>query len=218
LGEKRLALGFDMQTEEKDSAEMKWNRDNKPPKDAAPKDSNESGSEAAPETDSDVLEARLTSAEQTAAEFKDKYLRMAAEMENMRRRFDREKKDLHQYGNERIMQDLLPIIDSLEKALSADASDGQSVLAGVQMVQRQFSEILSRHGLEPVTAAGAAFDPEFHQAIQKIDSADVTIETVKDEFAKGYKLNGRLVRPAMVSVLVPAPETDSDENAAAGDN
>ena len=72
------------------------------------------------------------------------------------------------------------------------------------MVKRQILEVFQKHGLEPLNVKGVIFDPNLHQAIQRIDSTDVTVDTVKDEFAKGYLLHGRLLRPAMVSVLIPS--------------
>lgn len=152
---------------------------------------------------------RLT---QEALDFKDKYVRAVAEMENMRRRMDKERSDLLKYSMENVFKDFLPALDSLEKALP-DSGDAKpktnggadpSYYEGMLMVKKQLLDTLRKHGLEAIDARGAAFDPNVHQAIQRIESANVDTDTVGDEFARGYVLNGRLLRPAMVSVLTPS--------------
>jgi molecular chaperone GrpE len=153
---------------------------------------------------------QLARAAAEALEFKDRYMRTAADLENLRRRFDREKSDLLKFGQESLFKDCLPALDSLERALPAEGQrpagvdeQAQSYLDGMNLVRRQLLEVFRKHGLEPIDARGAPFDPNLHQAIQRIDSDEVDVETVKDEFARGYLLNGRLLRPAMVSVLTP---------------
>ncbi len=144
-----------------------------------------------------------------AAEFKDKYLRAMAEMENVRRRAEREKADLIKYSLETVFKDFLPALDSLEQALPeggnghAAAASTASYLEGMAMVKKLLLDVFRKHGLEAISAQGATFDPNLHQAIQRIDSDQVDKETVGNEFARGYMLNGRLLRPAIVSVLTP---------------
>lgn len=142
------------------------------------------------------------------AECKDRLMRTAAELDNMRRRFEREKADLLKYGQERLFLDFLPALDSLDRALpegeSTNGNGADGYLEGMRMVKRQILEVFKKHGLEPIDVKGVPFDPNLHQAIQRVDSADVSVDTVKDEFAKGYLLHGRLLRPAMVSVLTPS--------------
>jgi len=148
------------------------------------------------------------------AEMKDHYLRTAAELENVRRRSEKERSDLLKYGMEGFFKDLLPVLDSFDKALpeeveqqenaDQDQENGQSFKDGMVMVKRQLVQLLQKHGLEPVEAQGAVFDPNVHQAIQRVESAETDDEKVGTEFARGYTLNGRLLRPAMVSVLVPS--------------
>lgn len=143
------------------------------------------------------------------ADLKDKYVRAVAEMENMRRRMERERTDLIKYGLENVFKDFLPVLDSLEKAMpegdagQAENGAGASYLEGMQMVKKQLMDVIRRHGLEPISSKGQPFDPNLHQAIQRVDSQDVAVDTVGDEYARGYMLNGRLLRPAMVSVLTP---------------
>jgi len=144
------------------------------------------------------------------AEFKDKYVRVLAEMENMRRRQERERIDLSKYALESVFKDLLPVLDSFDKAIpdrvegdEAAQGDSAGYYVGMQMVKRQLLELCKKHGLEPIASLGTAFDPNVHQGIQRIESSEVQVETVGDEYARGYNLNGRLIRPAMVSVLTP---------------
>lgn len=145
-------------------------------------------------------------------DLKDKYVRVHADMENMRRRQERERLELVKFGLETIFKDLLPVLDSFEKAIPEDSSvktltDPVSIDAfaeGMIMVRRQLIEVCRKHGLEPIDAKDAPFDPHLHQAIQRVDSPDVKIDTVGNEYARGYQLHGRLLRPAMVSVLTPS--------------
>lgn len=165
-----------------------------------------SASESEDELEDVSVEIRKLEAQ--LAEYKDRYVRSVAESENQRKRFEREKSDLVKYGNEKILSDLLPVLDSFEKAIEADTSgNAASYAEGVRMVHKQLSDVLSKHGLSAVKAAGEIFDPNMHQAIQKVEE-DVEVEMVKEEYQKGYTLNDRLVRPAIVSVSVPAETKD----------
>jgi molecular chaperone GrpE len=145
---------------------------------------------------------------QELAEMKDRLLRNVAEMDNMRKRLEREKADFIKYCSESILKDMIPVLDSFDKALPVsvgptDSPDLAGFREGMTMVHKQFLAALAKHGLEPVEAVGKVFDPNFHQAIQRIESGDVTEEIVATEFMKGYALHGRLIRPTMVSVKVP---------------
>lgn len=145
---------------------------------------------------------------QELAETKDRLLRTVAEMDNMRKRLEREKADFIKFSTESILKDMIPVLDSFDKAVpadsqTADAGNPASFRDGMLMVYKQLLAALAKHGLEPVEAVGKNFDPNFHQAIQRIESGDVTHEVVATEFMKGYALHGRLIRPAMVSVKVP---------------
>ena len=145
---------------------------------------------------------------QELADVKDRLLRNVAEMDNMRKRLEREKADFIKYSSESILKDMIPVLDTFDKALSAssthsESADTASFREGMTMVHKMFLSALAKHGLEPVEAIGKTFDPNFHQAIQRIESSDVTVEIVATEFMRGYALHGRLVRPSMVSVKVP---------------
>ena len=172
--------------------------------------------ERAPSTDEAVAPHNQATDEQSAkeverlgqelAEMKDRLLRNVAEMDNMRKRLEREKSDFIKFSTESILKEMIPVLDSFDKALPTSPSQSGEVAKfqeGMTMVHKQFLAALAKHGLEPVEAIGKVFDPNFHQAIQRIESGDVTEEIVATEFMKGYALHGRLVRPTMVSVKVP---------------
>ena len=137
----------------------------------------------------------------------DRYLRLRAEMENMKKRVAREKDDLYRHALENIMRDLLPVLDSFAKgftALGHDTNLAQTPFAaGMKLVDEQLRKVLADHGLQAISSCGELFDPRLHQAIRREESSTVTNETVAEEYAKGYQLHDRLLRPAMVSVRVP---------------
>lgn len=151
------------------------------------------------------LLAKVASLEEELAQFKDRYMRAAAETENVRRRSDKERLELSKYALEGFCRDLLPVLDSFEQATSIEGaqSEENSFFSGVLMVKKQLLDVLKKNGLEQISAKDQPFDPNFHQAIQRIESAEHKEETVASEFQKGYVLNGRLIRPAMVSVFIP---------------
>jgi molecular chaperone GrpE len=157
----------------------------------------------------DLQDEKIRHLEDEVQEHKDRYLRTLAEMDNMRRRHERERQDLLKFASEKLLQDLLPVLDSFEKAIAAGgaaaaAESSNAIVEGIRMVHKQLTHVLETNGLKAVDAVGKTFDPNLHQAIQRIEG-DVSEETVKDEYQRGYTLNGRLIRPSMVSVLVPKP-------------
>lgn len=158
--------------------------------------------EASIDKDQETAELKFQRLEEQLLEAKDRYLRQAADMENMRRRQEKDRADLLKFGTEKLLQDLLPVLDSLDKAMQAAEGQTNPVVEGVKMVQKQFVTVLEQNGLKSIESKGASFDPNLHQAIQRLED-DVAEDTVKEEYQKGYTLNGRLVRPAMVSVSVP---------------
>ena len=137
-----------------------------------------------------------------------KYVRLLAEMENLKKRTEREKEELHKFFAESFMRDLLCVLDSFAKGFAANdaATNPKPFIAGMRMVEEQFQEVLGKHGLEVISSAGKEFDPHIHQAIQRVESEDVKTATVKEEFAQGYIIRGRLLRAAMVSVYVPSAD------------
>jgi molecular chaperone GrpE len=143
------------------------------------------------------------------ARLKDQLLRLAADFDNFRKRSRREIGDSERKAREDLIRDLLPVFDNLERAIAhgGSATDVQSLAEGVQMVGKQFLDTLSRMGVERVPTVGVAFDPNIHEAIQHMETADHPPGCVAAEIVGGYKLGERLIRPAMV-VVAKAPSGD----------
>ena len=137
-------------------------------------------------------------------DFKAKYYYIAAEMDNYRKRMEREKDQLLKYGNEKVLSDLLQVVDNFERTIDMLKHDEDSkmknVVTGLDMVKKQFIDALSKHGLTPVECVGKEFDPNFHEAIAQDYAEGVKPNHIIKEFQKGYTLNGRLVRPSKVVV------------------
>ena len=137
------------------------------------------------------------------ASAKDQVLRVQAEMQNVRRRAERDVENAHKYALDKFTADLLPVVDNLERALATiDSADEaqKGVSEGLELTLKSFMEVLSRHKIEAIDPAGEPFDADLHQAVSMVPNPDLEPNTVMDVFQKGYTLNGRLVRPAMVVV------------------
>ncbi len=145
---------------------------------------------------------KLKEAERLEEEFKDKYLRAHADLENARKRMAKEQEDYVRFANEGLLEEILYIIDNFDRAL--DHMNGtqtvQSVLEGVKMIQKQFHLMLEQKGVVRIEAAGKNFDPALHEAVEHIDTDEDKDGVVIDEVQPGYLLNGRLLRPAAVKV------------------
>jgi molecular chaperone GrpE len=137
------------------------------------------------------------------AELRDRHLRLLADFDNFRKRAERELEERTRYVLAEPIRDLLPVLDNLERALAAQGSEGD-LIRGVEMIARQFLDVLRRFGVEPVPAVGARFDPRRHEAVMSVESAAVAEPTVVEELQRGYLLRDRLLRPALVKVAVPA--------------
>lgn len=148
------------------------------------------------------LSARLAEKEKEAAENYDRFLRAFAELDNYKKRVAKERVDLVKYANETIIKDMLPILDSLDRALehAGNAEGFNAFIEGIQLVRDQFYGCLKNHGVERIEAKGKDFDPNFHEAVLQIESEECEENKIVEEFEKGYTLNGRLLRPAKVSV------------------
>ena len=133
----------------------------------------------------------------------DQVLRVQAEMQNVRRRVERDVENAHKYALDKFTTELLPVVDNLERALSTiDAADDaqKAVATGLELTLKSFFDVLGRFKIEVVDPAGQPFDADLHQAVSMVPNPDLEPNTVMDVFQKGYTLNGRLVRPAMVVV------------------
>jgi molecular chaperone GrpE len=147
-----------------------------------------------------------------AGETHDDFLRKHAEFENYRKRVNREKEEMARYGSERLARELLPVIDGLEKTLehADEATDFKLLIEGVELVLKQFLNVLQKFGLYPVESVGQPFNPEIHEAMGHHESEEHEPDTVVQEYRRGYKMHERLLRPAMVTVAKP-PEPKKEE-------
>ncbi|MBW2708206.1 MAG: nucleotide exchange factor GrpE [Deltaproteobacteria bacterium] len=150
----------------------------------------------------DQLIEKISEVQASADANMDSYLRSQAEMENMKKRFQKDKQDLIKYGNETLTKQLLPVADNLEKALdhSRDENSIEALREGVDLTLKGLMNVLEKAGVEMVEAVGAPFDPNFHEAVSEQADDRVAPGTVLRELQKGYLLNQRLIRPAMVIV------------------
>ncbi len=137
-------------------------------------------------------------------DFKSKFFYLAAEMENMKRRHERDRENLLKFGNERVISSLIPVLDDLDRSLEHARKEDENfkdLMVGLELVKKNFLEVLLKSGVEEIASIGKEFDPNFHEAM-----AQQAVEGKKDgeiitEFQKGYILNGRLLRPAKVIVV-----------------
>jgi len=148
-----------------------------------------------------------------AAEGHDKWLRLAAEFENYKKRMQKEKFDVMQFGNESLLRAVLPILDNLERAIDhgKKMNENGTLLQGVEIILRQFLAILERFGVKPVGAMGESFDPEKHEAVSQAES-DQEPDRVISELEKGYLFHERLLRPAKVVISKALPEKKTETN------
>lgn len=159
--------------------------------------------EGAGEESVEALQAKIESLSAAMDAAKEQVLRSQAEAQNARRRAEQDVEKAHKFGQEKLLQDLLPVVDNLERALAAmdtENPDLKAVVEGIELTHKSFIDALAKYKVEPINPKGEPFDPELHQAMTMVPSPDVEPNTVIDVFQKGYTLHGRLVRPAMVVV------------------
>ncbi|GAB6173329.1 nucleotide exchange factor GrpE [Paradesulfitobacterium aromaticivorans] len=162
---------------------------------------NESTGEGSPET-AFTLEAELKEAKTQADDYYNRLQRLQAEFDNFRKRTLKEKEELVKYASERVVGELLPVIDNFERALEAakNSQDFAALAQGVEMIFRQLNGVLGKEGLAEIEAVGQAFDPNLHEAIMQVDSEEHPANTVVEEVQKGYYLKDKVLRPSMVKV------------------
>lgn len=159
------------------------------------------------QSDSNSLEAQLEVARQEAAEAKEQALRAAAEAQNVRRRAEKEAENARKFAVEKFAGDMLAVVDNLDRALaSADREDEnlKPILEGVELTLKGLVDALSKHQVEEINPLGEPFNPDFHEAMAMVPNPEAEPNTVIDVMQKGYTLNGRLLRAAMV-VVAKAP-------------
>ena len=166
-------------------------------------DPNATAPAADPAAEIAALQARLIEAEQQVSALRDQNLRTVAEMDNVRKRAEREIATGLKYGADRVLGDLLAVIDSLElglKAATAPEASAKSIGEGMALTQKQLLSFLEKHGVKVLDPAGQPFNPELHEAVSAVESAEVAPNHVVAVMQKGYRLHERLLRPAMVMV------------------
>jgi len=153
-----------------------------------------------PTNDADKEIKRLT--EELAAKG-DAFLRLTAEYQNYRRRVEKEKQELIKFGNEKLVVDLLKVLDNFDRALSAvdyDCEENKNLISGIEMIRKSLSDLLKDYGVATIEAVGQLFDPVMHHAVMTEAAEGIAPDTVLDEFQKGYTLNQKVIRPSMVKV------------------
>ncbi|MBL7082846.1 MAG: nucleotide exchange factor GrpE [Candidatus Aminicenantes bacterium] len=138
------------------------------------------------------------------ARLREENLRKVADMENLRKRLAREKTEFYQYALSEFLKELFTVLDNFERALEAtDQASSKSFREGIEMIYKQYQDLLKKQGVEPVETEDKKFDPRLHQAFITEESEDVEEPEVTEELQKGYTLHDRLLRPALVKVVVP---------------
>jgi molecular chaperone GrpE len=146
--------------------------------------------------------------QQELAEAQDRYLRLAADFDNFRKRALKDREEAHHFGHQNLVKDLLPTVDNLERALeharkAGDEAPASGLVEGVELVLRELHALLAKHGVVPIDALGQPFDPALHEAMAQVPDAARPANTVVEVFQRGYQLRGRLLRPARVVVSRP---------------
>ena len=147
-----------------------------------------------------AVESELEALRAEKANYLDRLARLQAEFDNFRKRSVRDQQDFRDYALAEALRSLLPILDSLDRALKTTGVSVEDFRSGIELVDKQFHDALSKLGVEPVGAEGEIFDPNLHQAVQMVDTDEVEDHRVIDELQRGYRIKDRLLRPAMVRV------------------
>jgi len=135
------------------------------------------------------------------ADLQDRLLRRQAEFENFRRRVERERSDFLQYAGMESVRELLPILDDFERAMQVESAD-KEYAKGVELIYQRLFEALKKLGLEPIETAGKQFDPNRHQALDKVETDEAEDQAILQEYQRGYNFKGKLLRPSLVKVAV----------------
>ncbi len=172
----------------------------------------------APTESAEALREALGAKTQEAERLQDRLLRLQAEFENLKKRMAREKVEYVKFAHEGLILEFLPVLDNLERAVtSARAETGSTALIeGIEMIARLFRSILEKAGVKPIEALGQPFDPGYHQAVAQVESSHGDANLVVEEIQKGYLIEGRVLRPAMVKVARAVASTPEDRAASEG--
>lgn len=127
--------------------------------------------------------------------------RLQADFENFRRRTSKEREEIGNVVTQELLKNLLPIVDNFDRAMATEQQDGEAFKKGVEMIYTQLGETLKNAGLEPIETEGQKFDPNFHQAVMRVENPDLDDDTIAQELQKGYIVRGKVIRPSMVQVV-----------------
>lgn len=165
----------------------------------------------AKDLDSDGAGSEVSQLQAEVADLRDRSARTLADFDNFRKRSEKERDEDRRFANADVFRQLLPVIDNLERALSAEGSE-QDLKVGVDLILRQIKDLLASSGVERVAAMGSLFDPQFHEAVSREEDPSVKDPTVIHELQSGFTIHGRLLRPAVVIVAMPAVDNEPDSD------
>jgi len=148
-----------------------------------------------------TVEDQLADLQKALQESDDRLKRLSADFENFRRRTAKEKLEVGDVVTQNILTDMLPLLNNFERAIGTENNDAEGFRKGVEMIFTQFQETLKKHGLEAIDTKDAKFDPNFHQAVMRVENSELEDDTIAAELAKGYIVKGRVIRPSMVQVV-----------------
>ena len=157
--------------------------------------------DAAMQEEIEALKGQVDGLNKDLQETKDRLLRLQADFDNFRRRSAKEREEISAVVTQNFCKDMLPLLDNFERAMAAETKDVEAFQKGVEMIFTQFQEILKKNGLEHIEAIGQKFDPNFHQAVMRVEDPEKEDDTVAQELQKGYMVKGRVIRPSMVQVV-----------------
>ena len=153
-----------------------------------------------------ALQAQVEELKKENASLKDQMLRKAAEFDNFRKRSERERSEVYKRAKKDVLVDLLPVLDNFERAMlsMSESMENDAFTQGVELIYKQFNDLLKRFGVEPIETVGKPFDPHLHEAVMMEPTDEYEANTIIAEFQKGYTLGDQLLRPAQVKVAAPA--------------
>lgn len=157
--------------------------------------------DAAMQEEIEALKGQVDGLNKDLQEKKDRLLRLQADFDNFRRRSAKEREEISAVVTQNFCKDMLPLLDNFERAMAAETKDVEAFQKGVEMIFTQFQKILKKNGLEHIEAVGQKFDPNFHQAVMRVEDPEKEDDTVAQELQKGYMVKGRVIRPSMVQVV-----------------
>lgn len=158
------------------------------------------------------LKHNLEALQKEKEDLMNKLMRLQADFDNYRKRMKAEKGEVEKFANFEFMKKILPVIDNLERALTSAEKSDDGVIEGLEMILRQFKEVLESEGVTAISSAGKAFDPALHEAVLTEESEDFSPGTVIEELQKGYLMKDKVLRPSMVKVAVEKKDSTEDQN------